>query len=105
MLVRTFWAAVAVVTMAQLFLIFAPTSASDANARPSTKSFTCSGLKNFIDRNGAVVMNTKNNRVFDRLVANNFYCLRGTYRERVVVPTKNGRCRVLRCGQRRFFDD
>jgi len=105
MLVRKFAASVALIAMAQLFLMVAPTSVSDANARPSTKSFTCSGLKNFIERNGAVVMNTKNNRVFDRFVANNFYCLRGTYRERVVVPTKNGRCRILRCGQRRFFED
>lgn len=39
-------------------------SLQTADARPSTKSFTCEGLRNFIASRGAVVMNTKNSNVY-----------------------------------------
>ncbi len=68
-----------------------------AEARPSTQQFTCPALKQFINQRGAVVMDTKNNRVYKRFVKNRSFCelVQGT--ARFTVPTQSGTCRVKIC--------
>lgn len=78
-----------------------------AEARPSTKSYTCSGLKSFIKSRGAVVMNTKNRFVYRRFVASTRFCPVYERATRFTVPTRSGSCRVLVCEEpiRFLFDD
>lgn len=75
-----------------------------AEARPSTKSYTCSGLKGFIASRGAVVMDTKNRRVYDRLIASRRFCTFDKKPERIDVPTRTGQCQVLHCIEKEFED-
>lgn len=80
---------------------------TSAEARPSTKSFTCEGAKRFIRNNGgAVVMNTTSPRVYRRFVAYGNQCGFG-YARRYSVPTKSGSCQLLYCdpNKRRTFDN
>lgn len=86
----------AVTSIAHIILAFAPLT-STADARPSTQRFGCLGLHDFIDDAGAVVMNTKNRNVYDRLVANRSYCEREKRLTRITVPTRDGYCRVFIC--------
>lgn len=66
-------------------------------ARPSTQQFSCPGLKQFINQRGAVVMDTKNNRVYKRLVKNRSFCELVQSTGRFTVPTQSGNCRVKIC--------
>ncbi len=86
----------AVTTIAHFILAFAPLTTT-ADARPSTQRFGCLGLHDFIDNTGAVVMNTKNRNVYNRLVANRSYCEREKRLIRITVPTRDGSCRVFTC--------
>ena len=70
---------------------------ASAQARPSTKSYTCAGVKQLVARNGAIVMNTKNRHVYNRFVANRSYCQLEEITRSVSVPTKSGRCRLKIC--------
>lgn len=69
-----------------------------AEARPSTKSYTCNGVKNFIADRGAVVMNHKASHLYRRFVANRGFC-KSTSRflKAFSVPTKSGRCTLRIC--------
>lgn len=84
----------AVLTSSALFGFI---STQTADARPSTKQFSCQGLKQFIDQRGAVVMDTKNNRVYKRLVKNRSFCELVQSTGRFTVPTTSGTCRVKIC--------
>lgn len=84
----------AVLTSAGMFVL--PTTQS-ANARPSTQSFTCEGVKAFVNQRGAVVMDTKNNRVYKRFVKNRSFCELVQATARMSVPTKSGRCSLKIC--------
>ena len=71
-----------------------------ADARPSTKSYTCAGVKSLLKQRTAVVMNTTSSRVYRRFVANRYVCRRpgfGGYAEYMTVPTKSGSCRLVFC--------
>ena len=71
-----------------------------AEARPSTKSYTCAGVKSLLKQRTAVVMNTTSSRVYRRFVANRYVCRRpgfGGYPEKMTVPTKSGPCRLVFC--------
>jgi len=68
-----------------------------AEARDTTRNYTCSGAKQLVARNGAIVLNTKNNRVYRRFVANRSYCTFGQVTKRYSVPTKSGRCSLKIC--------
>ena len=70
---------------------------ADAEARPSTRSFTCHGVQDYVQRRGAVVMNTKNSRVYKRFVANRSYCSHSEIAETRTVPTKTGGCYLRIC--------
>ena len=70
---------------------------TDAEARPSTKSFTCRGVQDYVQRRGAVVMNTKNSRVYKRFVANRSYCSAFEITETRTVPTRTGGCYLRIC--------
>ncbi|WP_156798356.1 hypothetical protein [Ahrensia sp. R2A130] len=70
-----------------------------AEARQSTKSFTCDGVRSLINRRGGVVLNTKNSNVYQRLVRNYKFCPSPLYARRTTVPTKTGPCRVRYCSQ------
>ena len=68
-----------------------------AEARPSTRSYTCSALKQFVRQRGAVVMNHKSSSLYRRFVHSRRYC---DYDETVrpfSVPTKTGQCRLYIC--------
>lgn len=77
----------------------------DADARPSTRSYTCQGAQNFVRQRGAVVMNHKNNSLYQRFVANLGYCKYPANRlKRFRVPTKDGTCSLYVCDEYRPFD-
>ncbi|MEM9731964.1 MAG: hypothetical protein AAF903_00600 [Pseudomonadota bacterium] len=89
--------ALALAAMAAIPLI-APTA---AEARPSTKSFTCQGVRQFIRQRGAVVMNHKGPRLYQRFVDNRGQCYnRSDQLERFFVPTRSGQCALRICSQR-----
>ena len=77
---------------------------SSAEARPSTRSFTCEGLKDYIYDRGAVVMNHKNSSLYRRFVDSVAYCRHPNNSTRYFkVPTRTGTCRVKICAERRSF--
>jgi len=78
-------------------LVTSSVFAGTPQARPSTKSFTCQGVRNFIKDWGAVVMNAKSANVYRRFVANRSFCSPGQVTIGYSVPTKTGRCRLRIC--------
>lgn len=78
-----------------------------AEARPSTKSYTCAGVKNLIRKRGAVVMNHKSRHLYQRFVHSFRYCRYPYNTTRAFrVPTKTGMCSLRVCHERRYiFDD
>ena len=75
-----------------------------AEARPSTKSYTCQGVQNLVNRRGAIVMNHKSRNLYQRFVRNVRYC-RHPYNstKRFRVPTKTGSCYLRICYEREFI--
>jgi len=71
-----------------------------AEARPSTRSFTCQGVQDYVQRRGAVVMNTKSSRTYRRFVANRSYCSSFEVTETRTVPTKSGGCYLRICWEK-----
>ncbi len=80
-------------------------SLQKAEARPSTKSYTCNGVRNYVRRRGAVVMNTKRNDIYRRFVANRSFCYPREGLQRFTVPTKSGRCTLYICHEYDYFWD
>ena len=76
-----------------------------AEARPSTKSYTCNGVKNLVRQRGAIVMNHKSRHLYQRFVHSYRYCRRPYNTTRSFkVPTKTGACYLRVCYEReRFF--
>jgi len=72
---------------------------SAADARPSTRSYTCSGAKNLVKSRGKIVMNHKSSSLYRLFVANRSYCARDETTKIFVVPTKSGSCRLKICSQ------
>ena len=70
---------------------------STAEARQSTKSFSCNGLRALIDRRGAVVLNTTSRYVYNSIVRNFQMCPTRTFAVKNSVPTTTGSCRVTYC--------
>ncbi len=85
-------------------LAFALLSTTGADARPSTKSYSCQGVKQLISQRGAVVMDTKNRSVYRRFVSSRRQCQLTEKTERFTVPTSTGRCRLLVCKDINFED-
>ena len=94
-------------TLSGLVVVVAlPMMISAADARPSTKSYTCSGVKAFVRSKGAVVMNHKSSSLYRRFVASRSYCIdRGANTRAFSVPTKSGSCTLRICDpiQRKIF--
>ena len=77
-----------------------------AEARPSTKSYTCNGVKSLVNKRGAIVMNHKSSSLYQRFVRNRTYCrYPDNITERFRVPTKTGACYLRICAEQHFFDD
>ncbi|MEL6947870.1 MAG: hypothetical protein AAFO73_09590 [Pseudomonadota bacterium] len=72
-----------------------------ADARPSTRGFTCGGLLDFVDARGAVVMNHRSSSLYQRFVSSRSYCELDEITQRFSVPTRSGRC-VLRICKSQF---
>ncbi len=96
--------AVAASTVAALNFALPATS---ADARPSTRSYTCEALKDLIYDRGAIVMNHKNSSLYRRFVHSRHYCRRpDNSTKRFRVPTKTGTCYLRVCyEQRHLFND
>ncbi|MGI9355276.1 MAG: hypothetical protein ACR2PF_08990 [Rhizobiaceae bacterium] len=77
-----------------------PIISTSAEARPSTRSFTCQGVQDYVQRRGAVVMNTKSPRTYRRFVANRTYCSSFEITETRTVPTKTGGCYLRICWEK-----
>lgn len=75
----------------------------NANARPSTRAFTCEAVRDFVHDRGAVVMNTKNRSVYRRFVDNRSFCYARETTKRFTVPTRNGRCSLKICAEYENF--
>ncbi len=86
--------AAVVVTLSAANAIVAPGS---AEARQSTQNFTCDGVHNFVDRRGAVVLNTKSSRIYRRFVRDRTFCALNEKTRRYTVPTRDGGCRLNIC--------
>lgn len=71
--------------------------AMDASARQSTTSFTCQALQDYVNRRGAVVMNTKSRHVYKRFVRSRAQCTAFEIIEWRWVPSKTGRCGLKVC--------
>lgn len=82
-------------------LTFGALPTSSAEARPNTKDFTCTGVRNFVDQKGTVVMNTKNRHVYRKFYAPNRHCPFSTVHKRHSVPTKSGMCTLFICREPR----
>jgi hypothetical protein len=63
-------------------------SATEALARPSTLSMSCSQAQNLVARRGAVVLST-GRYTYDRFVAGAGYCLHGEYADSAWAPTRD----------------
>lgn len=74
-----------------------PFAGTEAEARPSTRSFTCEGVRDFVFDRGAVVMNHKSPSLYRRFVANRSYCDFEKVTKRYRVPTRSGSCTLLIC--------
>lgn len=74
---------------------------SVADARPSTQSYTCEGVRHFIDQRGTVVMNTKNASVYRKFYAPHYQCPFSTEHTAHRVPTKSGTCTLYICREPR----
>lgn len=72
-----------------------------ANARPSTQSYTCEGVRAFIDQRGTVVMNTKNASIYRKFYSPNYQCPFSTVHTAHRVPTKSGTCTLYICREPR----
>ena len=80
--------------------LIAATALTSADARLSTKNFTCSDVKDLVFQQGAIVLNTKSSSVFRRFVADRSFCQRDQIARRISVPSKSERCRLLHCAPR-----
>lgn len=82
-----------------LFVLLAVTAAGlqSAQARPSTSSYTCEKLRDYIVDRGAVVMNTKGRHVYDRFVVHSGFCDNSQIARRISVPASDGICRIRHC--------
>ncbi|NKB51279.1 MAG: hypothetical protein GKR97_03470 [Rhizobiaceae bacterium] len=80
---------------------------STADARPSTRSYSCEALKDLIYDRGAIVMNHKNSSLYRRFVHSRQYCRRpDNSTKRFRVPSKTGTCYLRVCyEQRNLFND
>ena len=78
-------------------LIVTSLTAGTADARPSTKSFTCDDVQDYVEDRGAVVMNTKNRSIYRRFVANSSYCRFSEITKIYVAPTRSGSCYMRIC--------
>lgn len=76
-----------------------------AEARQSTRSFSCSGVQDHVRDKGAVVLSTKNDSIYRRFVSSLFHC-RPPENSLVkfTVPTKSGSCKLQICDEWRPFD-
>ena len=68
-----------------------------ADARPSTKSYTCEGVKKLVQKKGSIVLNTKNSSVYSKFVASASHCTREQIAKLRTVPVKSGTCRLRTC--------
>ncbi len=74
-----------------------------AEARPSTQSYTCEGVKSLIRQRGAIVMSHKARHLYRRFVDSRYDCdTRSARTKPFSVPTKSGRCRLKICIDDRF---
>ena len=93
--------AIAAVVIAAFNIVVAVYS---AEARPSTKSYTCNGVKNLVRQRGAIVMNHKASHLYQRFVYSFRYCRRPyNTTKRFKVPTKTGACYLRVCHEQRFI--
>ena len=74
--------------------------ATSADARLSTKNYTCSDVKDLVFQQGAIVLNTKSNSIFKRFVADRSFCQSDQRLKRISVPTKSQKCRLQYCASR-----
>ena len=84
-------------TIALLMVFGLYLQASIAEARDSTRNYSCSGVKQLIALRGAVVLNTKNQHVYRRFVASRAYCQPDEITKIYSAPTRSGRCRLRIC--------
>ena len=80
-----------------LALAITPFLTQSTDARPSTRSYTCEGVWNLINRRGAIVMDTKNSNVYRRFVKNRSYCPNDMVLFQYLAPTRDGRCQLYIC--------
>lgn len=81
-------------------------TASAVEARPNTKDFTCTGVRDYIEQKGTVVMNTKNSNVYRKFYAPHYQCPFSNVHTRYDAPTKTGMCTLFICREPRrpFFE-
>nr|WP_306264043.1 hypothetical protein [Pararhizobium sp. IMCC3301] len=94
------------IAFAGFVLAAAVFSGSAAQARPNTTDYSCSGVRDFIDQRGTVVMNTKNRFVYRKFYAPHYQCSFSTIHTPYDVPTKSGMCTLFICREPRdlMFD-
>jgi len=80
-------------------------SVTAANARLSTKNYSCSDLKDLVFQQGAIVLNTKNSSVYMRFVADRSFCEKNEAIKRISVPSKSEKCRLNHCVERNIDND
>ena len=68
-----------------------------ANARDTTRAYTCEGVKALVKQRGSIVLDTKNNRVYERFVENRSQCQLAQITRNISVPTKSGMCMLKIC--------
>lgn len=72
--------------------------ASSSQARPSTRSYTCSQLIDLVMQRGAIVMNHKSSQLYQRFVHSYIYCrFGGDSTRNYQVPAKDGTCTLKVC--------
>ena len=71
-----------------------------ANARDTTRAYTCEGVKALVKQRGSIVLDTKNNRVYERFVASRKQCTLSQVTISHRVPTKSGTCLLNICVDR-----
>jgi len=70
---------------------------TSAEARQSTRNFTCNAVRDLVDRRGSAVLNTKNARVYKRFVRDRTFCALVEGTRRISVPTRDGGCSLRIC--------
>ncbi len=83
---------------------FAVAAGAALAQRPDTRQMSCGDVRNLIADTGGIVLTT-GQFTYDRYVSSSYFCERPYVARPAYVPTLDGQCPVLECGDPLFDED